>query len=246
MSKSLIDVAIIKDGLRKNENTVMPIHYTQTEKSLISRFNIDITKRCNPDYIGHVNYFNPLETLKMIGNNTEEDVQKMADIIKRLAQEVCNGYGRKYVCVSIRANNPHHFFDIPRWHIDGYFFRNPKSRTKQQSKFITVLKGAGTLMIHPQPKKEVIEKIEKLLSDLGNNNEEDQMSIKFRKKYDAILVNENKKQLNNEQGLVFMVDNRDRVLIHSEPPMREDRLFISILPGYEYEITELNKRWNKK
>jgi hypothetical protein len=42
-----------------------------------------------------------------------------------------------------------------------------------------------------------------------------------------------------------MVGNRDRALIHSEPPMREDRLFISILPGYEYEITELNKRWNK-
>jgi hypothetical protein len=244
MLKSLIDVAIIKDGLRKNENTVMPIHYTQTEKSLISRFNIDITKRYNPDYIGHVNYFNPLETLKMIGNNTEEDVQKMADIIKRLAQEVCNGYGRKYVWVSIRANNPIDIWDVPRWHTDGNFFINPKSRTKQQSKFITVLKGAGTLMIHPQPNNEIIEKIAKLWSEIRNNYKE-QMSIEFRKKYDAILVNENKKQLNNEQGLVFMVGNRDRALIHSEPPMREDRLFISILPGYEYEITELNKRWNK-
>ena len=84
----------------------------------------------------------------MIGNNTEEDLQKMTDIIKRLAQEVCNGYGRKYVCVSIRANNPIDIWDVPRWHTDGNFFINPKSRTKQQSKFITVLKGAGTLMIH--------------------------------------------------------------------------------------------------
>ena len=42
-----------------------------------------------------------------------------------------------------------------------------------------------------------------------------------------------------------MVHNRDRALIHSEPPMHEDRLFVSILPGYEYEITELSKKWDK-
>lgn len=47
-----------------------------------------------------------------------------------------------------------------------------------------------------------------------------------------------------------MVGNKDRALIHSEPPMRDDRLFVSMLPGYEYEIeyeiTELKKRWNYK
>lgn len=242
MTTPLINAALIKDGLSKNENTLIPINYSLTEKSLISQFNIDITKRYEPDYLGHINDFNPYETLKMIGNNSDEDVLKMANIIKRLAKYVCDGYGRKYVWISIRANNPHHSFDTPRWHIDGNFFINPKSKSKQQSKFITVLKGAGTLMIHPHPNPEVLEKIDKLFQDLGSNYKK-QMSIEFRKKYDAILVNENKKQLNNRQGLVFMVGNRDRALIHSEPPMREDRLFISILPGYEYEITELEKRW---
>ena len=245
MSKSLLDTTVIKEGLSKNENTLIPIHYSAAEKSLISRFNINITRRYNPDYMGHINDFNPSETLKMIGNNTDEDIQKMANLLKRLAKDVSDGYGRKYVWISIRASNPNQMWDVPRWHTDGNFFINPKSRTKQQSKFITVLKGAGTLMIHPQPEKEVIEKMQKLYQDLGNNYKE-QMSIEFRKKQDAILVNENKKQLNNNQGLVFMVGNKDRALIHSEPPMREDRLFVSILPGYEYEITELKKRWNYK
>ena len=43
-----------------------------------------------------------------------------------------------------------------------------------------------------------------------------------------------------------MVGNKDRALIHSEQQMRKDRLFVSILPGYKYEITKLQKRWNKK
>lgn len=242
---SLLDTTIIKEGLNRNENILIPIHYSPAEKSLISRFDINIKVRYNPNYMGNINEFNPLETLKKIGNNTEEDIQKMASLLKRLAKEVCEGYRRKYVWISIRAQNPIKIDNIPRWHTDGNFFMNPKSRTKQQSKFITVLKGAGTLMIQPQPNKEVIKTMTKQFQDLEDNNQE-QMSIEFRKKIDAILVNENKKQLTNNQGLIFMVGNKDRALIHSEPSINEYRLFVSILPGYEYEITELSKRWNYK
>ena len=33
--------------------------------------------------------------------------------------------------------------------------------------------------------------------------------------------------------------------IHSEPPINEKRIFLSILPGHVSEIEELRKRWNR-
>ena len=58
-----------------------------------------------------------------------------------------------------------------------------------------------------------------------------------------ILKDEKKKQLANDEGLVFMIgENKEKALIHSEPPKHEDRIFIKVLPGYSYEIEEWRAR----
>jgi hypothetical protein len=45
--------------------------------------------------------------------------------------------------------------------------------------------------------------------------------------------------------LIFIVGNTEKALIHSEPPMTEERIFISILPGTEKQIENLKKRWKR-
>jgi hypothetical protein len=132
--------------------------------------------------------------------------------------------------------------------MDGNYFRNEKSIKRQQSKFLTIFKGAGTLMIDPQPSKESMDKYDSVWKELQEkdiSNDElakIELSSEFRRKLDKALENENKKQLKNTEGLVFMVGNKQIALIHSDPPMHEDRLFISIVPAYSYEIEE----WAKK
>jgi hypothetical protein len=44
------------------------------------------------------------------------------------------------------------------------------------------------------------------------------------------------------QGAVFKVGD-DYPAVHSEPPIHEERLFISILPGSKVKIQELYEKW---
>jgi hypothetical protein len=48
--------------------------------------------------------------------------------------------------MDIRDSMPNNDYDIPRWHKDGNFFPHNKEETST-SKFVTVMKGPGTLLI---------------------------------------------------------------------------------------------------
>ena len=64
-------------------------------------------------------------------------------------------------------------------------------------------------------------------------------------KTNKVFENKKVKQLKNDEGLIFIVGNLDKALIHSEPPMHSFRIFISILPGTGEQIAGLKKRWNR-
>jgi hypothetical protein len=92
--------------------------------------------------------------------------------MKNIAKDVSAGYARKYIWVALRSSKPTNKYDIPRWHTDGKYFLNPRSLRKQQSKFITIFTGAGTLMIHPQPSNKVRLHIQKEYRVLINKGRE--------------------------------------------------------------------------
>jgi len=48
--------------------------------------------------------------------------------------------------MAIRVTMPNNDYDIPRWHKDGNFFPQNNNETST-SKFVTVMKGPGTLLI---------------------------------------------------------------------------------------------------
>jgi hypothetical protein len=239
----MLDKQAIKDALKNHKSNVIPMNYTDKQMELFKRFQLDKVKGgMFKDYFCHINDFEPLELLNSLGNNTEKDVKNMASIMKEIAHNVADAYCRKHVWILIRATRFTKEYDIPRWHMDGNYFRNEKSMKRQQSKFLTIFKGAGTLMIDPQPSKESMDKYNSVWLELrgksGDEQHKIQTSSEFRRKLDKALENENKKQLKNTEGLVFMVGNKTVALVHSEPPKHEDRLFISIVPAYSYEIEE--------
>jgi hypothetical protein len=245
----MLDKLLIKTAIEQKKNQVIPMNYSLADRNLIKRFQLDtITGGKEYSHYGHISGFDPKEFLATLGNNSKEDVARLTKVIQEIVNSVCGGYSRKHAWVSIRATKPTHEYDTARWHTDGNFFMDPRSLARQQSNFITALKGAGTLMIDPHPSKEVLDKIQKLWQNLylefkdelkkrnPANYFKKQNSQEFRKEFEKILADEQKKQLTNDEGLVFMVGNLETALVHSEPPKHEDRIFLKILPGYSYEI----------
>ena len=122
-------------------------------------------------------------------------------------------------------------YDIHRWHIDGRYYNNESI----QYKFILSLKGPSTLIINPNNK---IRK--KFLQILDKDNDR----INIRLERNKIVKNESiikVKTLIN--GVITMSNNSNLATIHSEPPIHEDRIFISILPMTIDEIDQLKLRW---
>ena len=177
-----------------------------------------------------------------IGNNNIKDVNQITKFIKKLLFKICNKFNKDFCWLTIRISknkenskeNKLRDYDIPRWHIDGRYYNNESI----QYKFILTLKGPSTLIINPNNK---IRK--KFLQILDKDNDR----INIRLERNKIVKNESiikVKTLIN--GLITMSNNSDLATIHSEPPIHEDRIFISILPMTIDEIDQLKLRWNSK
>jgi hypothetical protein len=216
------------------------------------RFTINYSKRqkeCLKNFIiseeGTFEHFGPLDLtglknfLATIGNNSNDCINTIHNLIIQLTKNVCTAYGKDAVWISLRVSLPNDLFDIPRWHCDGEFYGSV-NKNERQSKFIISLIGPGTLLSNPP--KEVRDKFF-LIRDMRPVNEEKYQENRMAR-YN-LLKNEKQVKLNNSQAVIFFVGNTETCAIHSEPPIREPRMFLSILPGYKSEIEELKQRWKR-
>jgi hypothetical protein len=174
----MLDKQLVKYALKNHENKVIQMNYSNSQMELFNRFTLDkVDAGIYENYYCHVNDFEPLELLDSLGNNTDKDVKSIASIMKDIAHNVADAYGRKHVWIAIRATRFTKEYDIPRWHTDGNYFHNEKSRKRQQSKFLTIFKGAGTLMIDPQPTKESMDKYDSVWLELRGKSGDEQYKI---------------------------------------------------------------------
>jgi len=248
----MINIKHIKKYL-KNISTnylIFNIKYTQKELECIN--NLKVLNH------GNFNHFGKIDTINNDGLNNflsqvsnSSNINILNNIINKLLYNVTKAYDTEYCWMTIRCTLPNSSFDIPRWHKDGPFFVGSDTI---QSKFVTVLKGPGTIFIKKSKKVNTI--FEKYFQK--KRNEYNKLLIKdynhkIENKYRKILArklkDEKVNQLKSNQGLIFLSgspkDNLENGLLHSEPKQDDTRIFISILPGSESEITNLQKRWSK-
>jgi hypothetical protein len=171
----------------------------------------------------------------------------MEKLIIRLIKKVLLGYKMKYFWLAIRISPPNKNFDIPRWHKDGPFFKGEQSSVK----FITTLKGPGTLLIKSTKK---INKIyDKILEDKFTEmrkyktmTEIIKIDNNFRPIFAKKFVKEKVIQAKNTDGILFYTGiPHDNAALHSEPKITTSRIFISILPSSYENIKDLQKRFTK-
>jgi phosphopantetheinyl transferase (holo-ACP synthase) len=221
--QSIINVDDIKTALEKHKNTVFKINYTKKELECIAK--IDISQDNTYSHFGDIAYCNPENFFKEIGNNDSKNIETLCKIVSKLAKAVCKGYSTKHAWIDIRVSNPDNDYDIPRWHTDGNFFMDtPEDRKQIESKFVTVLRGDGTLMVSATKKEK--EEYERIMRANSPKTEEEadkyykdkQKQMELRLKTNKVFENKKVKQLKNNEGLIFIVGNIDKALIHSESP----------------------------
>jgi hypothetical protein len=245
------------------------INYTENEKKTIKDFNIikrhrfshfgsyeKLLTKNTPGFGSACTYDNLAVSggterrvilnkfLSEIGNNNPKVVNNLEKIIIKMVKKVLQGYKTDYFWIDIRVTLPNNDFNKTRWHKDlNLFIKNSDDKT---TKFATVLKGPGTLLLKPTKS---INKIYRKIHDkqrLERKYKSQKEQIEINKKYRTIYAKEfdTKKiiQPGNNQGVIFYTGfdvNTMTGAIHSEPIMDEPRMFISITPNSKENIEEL-------
>jgi hypothetical protein len=231
----------------KSAFQIFHIDYTQEEKDAIHNFNVKNAGNYESfNYYGsELNKKEVKEFLEKLGENSKKEINLITKIIFKLLSNITKGYKTDYYWISIRIVDFSHDFDIPRWHTDGKYF----DKKLNQSKFVTVVKGPGTLLKDNTPE------VKKVFNPINNKFRDEISSVpygsdadkwtKVNNKYREIFDNELKpfetKQLTNDEGLIFFAGDENSA-IHSEPKMDRQRMFISILPGTKEDIEILVNR----
>ncbi len=249
---NIIPVQSIKNALENIEtNSYQIFKMNYTEENLNQINSIQITKNENYDFFGSTDIFltnesnditRLIEFIYRIGDNSEELAKSLVKIIKNIVKVLELGYNKKYCWITIRTSQPNNYFEIPRWHCDGKYFKN---YLDPQTKFVTVFKGAGTLLIEPTNQSKQI--YNNYLSDSFDNTKLPIDSIESRellnKEFERVDIQ--KKQLTNKQGLIFL-SGHSNCTIHSEPNITEPRMFLSVVFGDKDNIFEWRDKKYKK
>jgi len=259
MSTNVLNQSNIKYYLdhQPKQFRIFDISYTTQVKKCLKNFKLE-------NYNSYDNYAdNNLADLKefltSLGSNSSDQIEILDNTIKKITEIVMSGYDERYTnyWLTIRVVPPTSRFDIPRWHCDGNYFHdgNKHSTEKFITKFVTVLKGPGTLFKKTTPKQR------------KEYNEIEEIEFKIRNERPGILNNvtdiEYRKSLSDKVkdiGVDFQVDKYQAAIfigyhrevyrevcgIHSEPPISEPRMFLSIVPATKEDVEMHKKMTNYK
>ena len=203
--------------------------------------NLNINQYNDFNYYGkkkldiNSNEYNSLINLFNTDNNIKS-INSLCKFIKKLLLQVCNEYNKKYCWLTIRIMTPNNLYNIPRWHFDGNYYKSNNIQTK----FILTLKGNSTLIINPNQK---IKK--KFFNNFFNIDIKDNSELELRLLRNKIVNNEKIININTLiNGTIIISTNPKLATIHSEPPIMENRIFLSILPMTKNELNDFKTRRN--
>ena len=209
---------------------IFDVKFTDDEKNSLDKMHIDDTKAY--DNFGNLSELQRevKDFIKSLGNNGADESELIAKLIEKLVNEFILAFEKETAWVTIRSSVATSSWDLPRWHSDGYYY-SPYSG--DQYKLAIALKGPSTLF-YPLP-DELRDKFKSLQFNPENREAIAQMLDVSKAIFAA-----------REQGIIFIVGTYDHGAVHSEPPIHEERLFLSVVPGNKSEIQELYNNWSLK
>ncbi len=204
------------------------LQLSERERSALKNLKINTTD----DYNNYGN-LDELESevrdfLKTLGKGNDTSTQDVSQLITRLVKEVLQGCGQETAWVAVRSFTPASAYDLPRWHTDGYYYAPHEGNPY---KFAITLKGPPTLFYQlPADKREGFYALQRKGNEQNEYNRQ-ALTLMLNAAKEAISIGQ------PYQGAVFIVGS-NHAAVHSEPPIKEERLFLSILPGSKKQIKE--------
>lgn len=208
-----------------------------------------VTRTSSFNYFGPVQSSLATEASKFLATLTDTVELETASSIESFilaAQNNCVGEAdeKKACWFTIRVTKPSDEFEVPRWHQDGRMFPYDEGREEVvRSKYALTLLGPTTLMLHPDAHifstYRAGEKKHFWWQETGGpeptDEEEDDAYNALRhwlaEKFEAA----DRVQVGDGEVVRFSW-GRDDSPVHSEPDLRSDRVFMTVLYGSEAEL----------
>lgn len=216
---------------------------SQDEMQQLQNLTINATRAIN-NY-GHLDTLES-ETvvfLKKLGNS-DEDAHIASKVISNIVMRDISSTDNETAWVSLRAFTPNESYDLPRWHTDGAFYRSTENVCYKRA---YALKGASTLFLQvPDDVRAQFFNIQsKTYAGMTyaeikslSKRELDALMLPNRIRLAELLAGYHVYTAPANTGTIFVTGGRNRGAIHSEPPMHENRLFMSVVPGTPEQIQE--------
>lgn len=216
----------IKHSLKRLTASTPFTHFTipLSNKEIVSLRHMQITQPSVYDNYGRLDHLSSElnEFIKSLNPNNSRLSQSISRLITTVVNKVIVGLGKTSAWITVRASIATDYWDIPRWHTDGYYYPPYEG---EQHKVVITLKGPGSLF-YPLP-NELREKFYALQFD--PENRETLANMLDRSKSISAPA---------QSGTLYMVGTK-YAAVHSEPPIHEERLFMSIVPGSAADIQAL-------
>ena len=149
-------------------------------------------------------------------------------LVEKLVRQIVASFEAQTGWLSLRVTVPSKKYNIPRWHVDGHYYA---PFVGDQHKAVVTLKGPHTLLV------QVTDAQRKALLEQQRLDTADARLIKA-----DMLKSSTTTTASPGFGTLFITGS-DCAAFHSEPPLTEDRIFLSVVPGSEEQIEELRRRW---
>src|SRR3990167_9589495 len=165
-----------------------------------------------------------------IGENNDITADVISRLILRIAKHVTKYFDTKFAWIETKTFLANDTFVIPRWHIDDKFFK-PHTAYK----LVWAVKGSQTRFGVTENSME-FSRLTTLEIQAGHGTGE---NIRIRKELDRIV---NEIKMPEKENAVLYRSAGENPVVHSEPHMSENRLFLGIVPGTREEINEWYER----
>lgn len=215
--------------------------------------NIKVNSEKAYNYFGIIEKENQIKYIsKFIQslNNNKDLSDTIANLyMKKIINPFLNAMKKNSAWIKIVTFLPTKDWKVPRWHWDGYYYKVSEYTTKKIKlpKLVFVVIGDTTPFksVNKKVREKFIELHGKLYKKLDFSNLDKELYLDIRKQLDNLLKKSPIIQTSNSQAGIFLVGLKEFATIHSEPDIKEKRLFLSIVPGDKDEIGELAKRWKR-
>ncbi|OJW52688.1 MAG: hypothetical protein BGO67_09505 [Alphaproteobacteria bacterium 41-28] len=208
------------------------LHLSEMEIKNLKSIKINLTEQyCNYGNLKELNS-GVNEFIKSLNSENKTTAETVSQIIVRIVKGIIEASGQETAWVALRSFTPTSSYDVPRWHTDGYYY---EPYAGDPYKFVITLKGAPTLFYKlPGDKRKEFYTLQRKGTERNDYNRQ-AIAASLGNSKETISVAQ------PHQGAVFVVGS-NHAAIHSEPSIKEERLFLSILPGSNAQI----KEWKDK